>query len=90
MASGESLLILKEAFQKLTLGRRKLATWAFFLNIFILQLNVMHAQDCSVDFRHHMLGLGDEEVPVRCPGERLHSTPCRKNGDAAAAPCDRL
>jgi hypothetical protein len=71
MASGETLLILNKAFQKLTPGRRKLATWEFFLTItdeFILRLDVMHTQDSSVDFRRHVVGLGDEKVPLRCPG----------------------
>jgi hypothetical protein len=70
-ASGEILLILKEALVTLTLGLRALTIWVFIANIaygFILGLNVMHALDASVDLRRHMLRLGDEELPLRSPG----------------------
>jgi hypothetical protein len=58
---------------------------------FILELDIMHAHDASVDFRHHVLQLGDEEVPLRHPGVRLHSTPCTNgNSEVAVAQCDRV
>jgi hypothetical protein len=56
---------LKGSFNKIDSRRRPLTTWAFVINItdeFILELNVMDAQDESVDFGSHLLGQGDEEV----------------------------
>jgi hypothetical protein len=44
--SGEALLILKEVFLTMTLGRRSLKIWVFVANItkeFILGLGILHA-----------------------------------------------
>jgi hypothetical protein len=71
MASGEILLILKEALVKLTLRGRPLAAWAFVANItdkFILGLDVLCTHDASLDLRYQALRLGDEEVPLWCLG----------------------
>jgi hypothetical protein len=57
-ASEETLLILKEAFVTLTLGRRPLKTWVFVANItneFILGLDVLRVRDVTVDLKRLLL-----------------------------------
>jgi hypothetical protein len=71
MASREILLNLKEALVTLTLGRRPLTTWVFVASIadeFILELEVLRAQNASVDLKRLVLRMGREEVPFQRPG----------------------
>jgi hypothetical protein len=52
----------------LILRRLPLTTSLFVASItdeFILELDVMHAHDASVDLRRHMMWLSDEAVPFR-------------------------
>lgn len=83
---------MKETFVKLTLGQRPITTWVFAANItyeFILGLDVMLAHDASLDLTHHLLRLGDEEVPLRHSEARQRPTPCMKgNSELAATRCD--
>jgi hypothetical protein len=68
IASGETLLILKEAL--VTLWRRPLTTWVFIANItdeFILGLDVLSAQNASVDLKDLVRQMGREEVPLQRP-----------------------
>jgi hypothetical protein len=49
------------------------------LNIIIFcTLYVMHTHNASMDLRRHMLHLGNEEVPLQCPGVQPHSTTVRR------------
>jgi hypothetical protein len=93
-ASGDTLPILMEALVEKTLGQRPICIWVFTANIteeFILELDIMHAHKASVDFRCHVLQLGDEEVPLRHPGTQPHSTPCMNgNSEVAVARCHRV
>jgi hypothetical protein len=50
----------------------------------------MHADEASLDLRHHVVGLGDKEVLLRLPGLRPLLTLCMKgNSDVTAARCDK-
>lgn len=92
--SWDTLPILMEALVEIILGQGPICIWVFTTNItdeFISQLDIMHAHNASMDFRHHMLQLGDKEVPLRHPGAQLRSTPCMNgNSKVAVARCDRI
>jgi predicted aspartyl protease len=67
-ASGETILVVKEARVELTIGRRTLRSWVFVADItndFILGLDILRAYDASVDIGRRVLRLGRDEVPVR-------------------------
>jgi hypothetical protein len=56
---------LKEVFLTLTQGQHPLKICVFIASItneFILELDILHAHNASVDLRHQMLGLAEEEV----------------------------
>ena len=62
-ASGETILVLKEAFVEVTLGRRALRIWVFVAEVtdeFILGLDVLLAYDASMDIGRYFLRLGQE------------------------------
>jgi hypothetical protein len=67
MVSGEALLILKEVSLALTCGRHVLKIWVFITSItnkFILELDILHAYDASMDLGHQILHLAEEEVSL--------------------------
>jgi hypothetical protein len=67
---GQTLLILKEYFVTLLLGRRPVKTWVFVANItdeYILGLDVLIARDAAVDLTRLLLRLGKGEVPLLRP-----------------------
>jgi predicted aspartyl protease len=67
-ASGETMPVMKEAHVKLTIGQRTLRSWVFVADIaddLILGLDILRAQDASVDIGRRVLRLGQDEVPVR-------------------------
>jgi hypothetical protein len=60
MASGETILVVKEALIELILGRRSLRIWAFvaeITNVFMLRLDVLRAYDASVGLKRLQLRL---------------------------------
>jgi hypothetical protein len=62
-ASGDLLPILMAAFMDINLGQDPICIWVFTANItdeLILELDIMHAHDAAVEFRRHVLQLGDE------------------------------
>jgi hypothetical protein len=64
MASGETILIVKKARVELALGRRTLRIWVFVADItddFILGLDILQANDASMDVGRHVLRLGQNE-----------------------------
>jgi hypothetical protein len=70
MASGESLLRLKEALVKLTLGQSPMSISVFVAEItddFILTLDVLHTYDAFMDLGSHTLRLSQEEVSLWSP-----------------------
>lgn len=78
MASRETLPILKEALVTLTLGQHPLTTWVFvseIFHMFILGLYITYTHNAPMNFRGHVVQLGNAEVPLRHPGVQLHSTP---------------
>jgi predicted aspartyl protease len=67
-ASGETMPVVKEAHVELTMGQRTLRSWVFVADMadaFIMGLDILRANDASVDIGHRMLRLGQDEVPVR-------------------------
>jgi predicted aspartyl protease len=96
-ASGETILVVKEAHVELTMGRRTLRSWVFVADIkddFILGLDFVRAYDASVDIGRRVLRLGQDEVPVReAPTEtvlkRTRPTENRWNGRPVCWQCGR-
>jgi hypothetical protein len=71
IVSGETLPVLKEVLVGLPLEQWPLTTWVFVIRItdeFILGLDVLCAQDASVDLRHRVWRPGEEEVLLWHPG----------------------
>jgi hypothetical protein len=71
-ASGETILVLKEAVVGLNLGQRALRIWVFVAEVtdeFILGLDVLRAYDASMDLGRRLLsprdGLFIARTPVR-------------------------
>jgi hypothetical protein len=60
IASGETILVVKETLVELTLGRRALRIWVFVAEItdeLILGLDVLRAYNASLDLGRHLLRL---------------------------------
>jgi hypothetical protein len=71
MAAGDTIPVMKEALVELAVGWCPLMTWVFFTKItdeIFLGLDVLCTHNASMDLWHDMLQLGDEEVPLWCPG----------------------
>jgi hypothetical protein len=68
---------LKEVFLTLTLGWRPLKIWlfiAYITNEFILELDILHACDTSMDLGHQMLRLVEEGLSLWSPGAGTRSS----------------
>jgi hypothetical protein len=77
MVSGEMLPILKEVFLTLTLGQHPPKIWVFVADItneFILGLDILRANDASVDIGHQTLHLAEEKYHCGAQG-RDHVPP---------------
>jgi hypothetical protein len=69
--SGEALLILKEVFLTLTLGRHPLKIWIFVASItneYILVLDILHSYDAFVDLGLQTPRVADEEITMEPRG----------------------
>jgi hypothetical protein len=67
VGSGRTMTIVREALVELTLGQRALKIWVFVADItgeFTLSLDILQAYVATVDVGHHVLRLGQNEVPV--------------------------
>jgi hypothetical protein len=93
-ASGETILVLKQALVQLTLGRRSLKFWVFVAGVtdeFILGLDVLRAYVASVDLGRHLLQLGQEEVTLWRPGAQPKSARlCLVGDEVIPARCERV
>jgi hypothetical protein len=91
------IFIVKETLVELILGQRALKIWVFVADIrddFIMGLDILRPYDASVDVGHHVLRLGQEEVPVseaptasaltRSRSTKSHRTGGRDVGNAVA------
>jgi hypothetical protein len=95
--SGETMPVVKEAHVELTMGQRTLRSWVFVADIkddFILGLDILRANDASVDIGRRVLRLGQDEVPVReapTPSElkRARPTENRRNWRPGCWQCGR-
>jgi hypothetical protein len=77
MASGKTIVAVKEALVELTLGLCALRIWVFVVDTtdeFIVGLDVLWAYDVSVDLGRHVLRLAQEEVTLWSPGTRRRSS----------------
>jgi hypothetical protein len=77
-----------EVLVEMALGQGPICIWVFAANItdeFILGPDIIYAHDASVEFRCHVLQLGNKEMSLRHTGAQPLSTPCMNGNSEVAA-----